>query len=101
VSAESALGQTEKNSHRAHVFRLNSDIARRNWHFAFGSARDIPNGGICLRASSEPLPRCLPRNGKRLSDSRPTHLAFAEDVGDILHRSTNPFEGTIVSGQSF
>jgi hypothetical protein len=48
--------------------------------------------------SSEPLPCCLPRDGERLSDNCPAHLAFAEDVGDILHRSPDPFEGTIVCG---
>src|SRR5262249_29993269 len=29
----------------------------------------------------------------------PTDLAFTQDVGDILHRGTDPLEGTIVSRQ--
>jgi hypothetical protein len=48
----------------------------------------------------EPLPRCLPRHGKRLSNGCPAHLAFTEDVSDILHRGTDRVEGTEGASQS-
>jgi hypothetical protein len=42
----------------------------------------------------------LSGDGKRLPDGCPTHVALAENVGNILHPRIDPLECTIVSGQS-
>jgi hypothetical protein len=66
---------------------------------ATGQEETFHVGSNMRGGSPESLPRCLPRDGKRLSDDCPAHFAFTEDVGDILHRGTDPLEGAIVSGQ--
>jgi hypothetical protein len=69
-----------------------SDLSRLNRvPCARASGRTSPNGladAILVCSSSEPLPCCLPRHGKRLSHGRPARLAFTEDVGDILQAAT-------------
>jgi hypothetical protein len=51
--------------------------------------------------STKALPRRLPRHGKRLPDCRPTHLALAEDVHDVLHTGIDALECAVVSSEGF
>src|SRR5262249_50977024 len=54
---------------------------------------------LSVAVLSESFPPRLPRHGERLPDRRPTHVALAKDVDDVLHGGIDPLKCTVVSGE--